>query len=582
MRAAILIFLVLAAGVLPAPADRDHVLVRYDFDEETVETGPYTLMVFEHSAGTVELSETYRYSGYRSVEIRDVAGDGDFTELQGYFADRTAGKLFLRFALMAAEPAERFNVAFAGPAHFHQEVKHGLGVWLRALDGVMHHRTAGEDRPLFEVDAFTWYVFDLSYDIDAGTYDLTVRGEGREEPLVELFDQPNATGTPGSMIHKFSFIGDVPWRDESNAHFFVDDITVSADRPVRQRPFVAPGRRMLFVDMWDHYRRRTYKKPGCPPVLGHDDFGLTARDLQGLDRAGLLARVNALIDGKAKPDPIDEPVGVNERILAGIELWRQGCRKTSRCDVACREASLARAEEWLPGTKLLPMCRVMALAEKGDWAAADELFVSVYPDWHDDPRFPSIAAVLGLARGRIDDAEYELAAVPEEVATEQAGVALRRLWSGDLDRSLVEALKQSHPDSWSVQLATALAAEHRFYVLLWQGRHDEAALYAGRMSTRMMELGLSPGRWIERRGDASFYAGDYVIALESYRAALPALRHPSSALLKLSDVHFKLGNLEEERAYREKIYGTLEPRWTHRDPEPGVSFEPCQLCSDTD
>ncbi len=580
MRHAILA-LVLTVGALPAVADRDHVLVRYDFDKETVETGPYTLMVFEHSAGTVELSEAYRYSGYRSVEIRDVAGDGDFTELQGYFSDRTSGRLFLHFALMAAEPAERFNVAFAGTAHFN-EVKHGLGIWLKARDGVMLQRTSGEDQPLFDLGAFTWYVFDLSYDIDAGSYDLTVREEGREEPLVELSDQPNVAGEPGSMIHKFSFIGDVPWMDESNAHFFVDDITVSADRPVRQKPFVAPGRRMLFVDMWDRYRRLTYRKPGCPPTLGHSDFGLTPQDLQELDRAGLLDRINALIDGKAKPRPNDEPGDALEQTLAGIELWRQGCRKTSRCDAACREELLARSEEWLPGAKLLPMCRVMALAAADKWAAADELFVSIYPDWHDDPRFPSIAAVLGLARDRFDDAEYELAAVPEEVAAERSDVALRRLWSGELDRSLVDLLKQRYPDAWSFHVATALAAEHRFYVLLWQSRHDEAARYAERMSARMQELDLSPGRWIERQGDASFYAGDYSAALDSYRAALPQLQHPASALLKLSDVHFKLGNLDEERAYRQRIYGTLEPRWTHRDPEPGITLEPCQRCPDTE
>jgi len=573
--------LALIVGAVPAAAGRDHVLVRYDFDEETVETGPYTLMVFEHSAGTVELSETYRYSGYRSVEIRDVAGDEDFTELQGYFADRISGKLFLHFALMAAEPAERFNVAFAGTAHFN-EVKSGLGVWLKARDGVMLHRTSGEDLPLFELDAFAWYVFDVSYDIDAGSYDLTVREENRDEPLVELFDQPNVSGEPGSMIHKFSFIGDVPWMDGSNAHFFVDDLSISADRPVRQGPFVAPGRRMLFVDMWDHYRRLTYKKPGCPPILGHSDFGLTPRDLQELDRAGLLGRVNALIDGRSKPQPIEEPVDALEQTLAGIELWRQGCRRTSSCDAACREELLARSEALLPDAKLLPMCRVMALAEAGEWAAADELFVSIYPDWHDDPRFPSIAAVLGLARERLDDAEYELAAVPEEVAEEQSDEALRRLWSGRLDRFLVDLLKQRYPDSWSLHVATALSAEHRFYVLLWQRRHDEAARYAERMSSQMTKLGLSPGRWIERRGDASFYAGDYSAALDSYSGALPHLEYPASALLKLSDVHFKLGNLEDERAYRQKIYGTLEPRWTRRDPEPGLDLDRCQRCPDTD
>ncbi len=30
--------------------------------------------------------------------------------------------------------------------------------------------------------------------------------------------------------------------------------------------------------------------------------------------------------------------------------------------------------------------------------------------------------------------------------------------------------------------------------------------------------------------------------------------------LKLSDAHFKLGNFEQERNYREKIYGRLDAR----------------------
>ena len=46
-------------------------------------------------------------------------------------------------------------------------------------------------------------------------------------------------------------------------------------------------------------------------------------------------------------------------------------------------------------------------------------------------------------------------------------------------------------------------------------------------------------------------------------------------------MQFKLGDLEGERAYREKIYGTLEPKWTRRDPEPGIRSDPC-LCPGKD
>ena len=98
------------------------------------------------------------------------------------------------------------------------------------------------------------------------------------------------------------------------------------------------------------------------------------------------------------------------------------------------------------------------------------------------------------------------------------------------------------------------------------------------MAGRISGLGLTPGRWIERQADAAFYAGDYSQALGRYREALPLTDHPASVLLKLSDVHVKLGNLDEERAYRQKIYGTLEPKWTHRDPEPELDLDPCQRC----
>ena len=246
MRTLALILLLATASA--RATDEDHVLVHYDFDRDTVETRPYTLMVFEHSAGTVQLTETYRHSGFRSVEIRDVAGDGDFAELQGYFPDRPTGKLFVRFALMTAAPLERFNVAFAGPAHFTMR-KNGIGFWLKGRDGVLHHVSAGEDRPLLDLRSFIWYVTDLTYDIDAGTYDLVIREERDEGPVIDLRGQPNAVGKP-SMIHKFSFIGDIPGIDSSNAHWFVDDILVSADLPVVPGPIEAPRPRNLIEDKW--------------------------------------------------------------------------------------------------------------------------------------------------------------------------------------------------------------------------------------------------------------------------------------------------------------------------------------------
>ena len=94
-------------------------LVRYSFDDGDVETGPDTFRVFERAKGSVGLDFTYRTSGHSAVRVRDVAGDGDFPELQGYFPLRDSGELQIHFALLVAEPRESLNIGLAGPRGFH-------------------------------------------------------------------------------------------------------------------------------------------------------------------------------------------------------------------------------------------------------------------------------------------------------------------------------------------------------------------------------------------------------------------------------------------------------------------------------
>ena len=77
------------------------------------------------------------------------------------------------------------------------------------------------------------------------------------------------------------------------------------------------------------------------------------------------------------------------------------------------------------------------------------------------------------------------------------------------------------------------------------------------MASRFKDLQLSPAEWEEREGDALFYLNDLQTALRLYEAALTSASEPFSIWLKLSDVHFMLGNLEKEKIFREKIYGSL-------------------------
>src|SRR5262245_21030474 len=229
------------------------VLVQYSFDDNSLESGPDTFAVFQKAKGSVHLTTDNRFSGYRSIEIRDVAGDKDFPELQGYFQLRTHGKVFAHFALMTTNPDEEFNIALAGPEWFELR-KNGIGFWLKTIDGYLCHSSDSIPKKLFAIRPFAWYVVNVAYAIDAGTYDLVVFEEGQQDPVIFLQGEANAAKQPGSAVDKFSFIGDTG-ADESNVIYYVDDVIVGVDESVTQLPFVAPGRRKLFVDYWNDYQR---------------------------------------------------------------------------------------------------------------------------------------------------------------------------------------------------------------------------------------------------------------------------------------------------------------------------------------
>ena len=536
-----------------------HVLVWYDFDGSEIETGPYTLSVFEDAQGSVSLSSTYPFSGHRAVEIRAVAGDAEFAELQGFFPDKETGRLFIHFAFMVAEPYEPLNIALAGFSHFRM-VKDGIGFWLKTENGVLHHVTAGQEEDLFRVEGFAWYVVDVTYDIDRGTYDLTIAEEGQDEPVVSIVDHPNAVGIPGAKLRKFSFIGDPPGLDRSNVRFYVDDIIITADGPIHQTPFVAPGRRMLFVDLFDYWQSRLYKEPRCLPALDHGDFGISSTDLYTLADLGQLERFDERADRRREVQSLPEDVPEYlRRLLQGMELWRQGCVAPSDCESeTCASAIFMRASELVPEAKLYLMSTVLALTSEERWEEADSVFLSIYYDWQDDPRFPGISAILGIARGDLDAAQQWLQTAIESLPSYLEDPRIRRLWWGRVDQELVRELKSAYPADWPDYVETALTAEHKFYVLLWQKRYQEALRYAGDMAELLRKMQLSPSRWIEREGDAAFYRGDHPAALQFYEESLEGRKKPNPIFLKLSDVHFKLGNLEEERDYREKIYGRLD------------------------
>jgi hypothetical protein len=342
------------------------VLVQYSFDDGLTDTGPDTFAVFQNAKGHVRLVSQIRYSGYRAIELRDVAGDGDFPELQGYFPERAAGELFFHFAMLVTNPDEPLNIALAGKGHFSLK-KDGIAFWLKTQNGTLHHVSDSIPKKLFKVEPFVWYVADVRCDITGGTYDLTIRREGTAAPVVALENQPNAANQRGSSVDKFSFVGSV-YEDNSNVTFYVDDVVIGTDEKVVLAPFVAPGRRKLFIDRWREARALMVKRPDCPPVLSLSDFGVSE------------------LEGEFEELPV-------------VASWRAACAQMDG-DPAAAASALAQLAVEHPNAPIFPLSELMALVRAGDATAAAQRWLALDARLDDDVRYGMVAATMGAESDR--------------------------------------------------------------------------------------------------------------------------------------------------------------------------------------
>ncbi len=550
-----LLFLLLCASFTVAQEASPNVVVSYSFDDDNVATGPDTFRVFNFAKGNVNLTTTYRRSGYRSVEIRDVADDKQFPELQGYFPVRRKGQLYAHFAFMTTAPHEPLNMALAGPEWFTVR-KDGIGFWLSTRDGVLYHHSRKQVERLLSLEPFVWYTVDVTYHIDAGTYDLVIYLEdNKEQPVVALTRQQNAAGQPGSAVDKFSFIGDL--EDKSNVTYYVDDVVISIDQPGKQKPFIAPGRRKLFVDIWHDYYRALRQRPNVIPAIDLSDFGIRADELQALKGAGLVRALEGLLSGRAlPPELLRNAAPEHARLLNAISLWLQGNEQLAKHPAIAFE-NFEAATRQAPRGKIYQLSAVLALAALKRWPEVEARLPLLYADWHNDVRFAIAAAMIGVARGNLPEADRLLREPAELIATQLDEEVLRRLWSGRVDEALVADLKHLFPRNWRQHIESWFICEQYYFILLWQQSYAQAGQYAARMTVRYQALGLPTWLWRERAGDAAFYAQAYSEAQRLYEESLREKEDNVSVLSKLSDVYFLFGDLDKEQLYREKVYGTL-------------------------
>lgn len=555
----ILIFLSLTSysGALE-PSD---ILVSYSFDDSNIATGPDTFAVFEKAKGTVNLTTRYRYSGYRSVEIRDVAGDGDFPELQGYFKLRDGGMLYAHFAILTTDSHDLMNIALAGPMGFRLK-KDGISFWLQTKNGYLYHVSDSMPKKLFPIKEFTWYLVDVAYDIDEGTYDLEIYEEGIEEAVVNLKDQPNSPNQPGSSVDKFSFITD-PGLDTSNLTYYVDDVVIGLDEDIMQLPYVAPGRRKLFIDMWNEQQAALREKPICLPATELSDFGVSAMDVEAMMEENSLQYLRKLLSGGTLPENLNRKVsGSTYKVLRAVDLWKKGCEALLKGEGNTALENFEKALYFNRDGKIFELSRAIALSAMGMDLEAERELYRLGDYFQDDLRHALALAMVAIKKGDMENAKIPLLRkapfIPDVFSDEIPDSFFKRLWSGELNRDLYGVLFFYMPDDWVGYKEDALIAEQYFYTLLWNGDFQDAETYAFLMSSRMEELDAPRSKWVERAGDAVFFDGDCGRALSYYKESALMDKNSSSVLGKLSDAAYCLGDLDGERKYREKIYGALE------------------------
>ena len=559
-----LLALLLAAPLLHAAAGSGSVLVSYSFDE-AVATGPDTFAIWQgarHSTtgrGRVSLSTAFHVSGSRSVEIRDVAGDGDFPELQGYFPVRAAGRLFFHFAFLTTDPREELNIALAGPRFFQLE-KDGIAFWLGTREGRLVQISDSIPKRLVPVEAFVWYTVDVAYDVAAGTYALTIHREGEERALVALRDQPNAARKAASAVNKFSFVGS-PHHDLSNVVYYVDDVVIGTDEGGHAlAPFVAPGRRKLFVDLFRDYQKLLQERPRCLPPSSPEDVGLTWDDLARLGGEGLLYAVQRMLTGERVDLEgfTQRGQGPGGPAFGAITDWNAGCEALEAGDAARALARFEKAAAAVPEARIFTLSTVLALTGLKRFAEADERLLSLTA-WRDDPRYAVASAYVGMNRGDLERAEAWLHDPAARVLDREANPLVGLLRNG-FSPQVLETLKRQMGAAFRDRLEETLVAEQYYYVQLWKGRYDMARDYALRMTERLRRAGLPAGAWTERAGDASFYGQDLAEARELYTQAIAGEKDNGALMalyLRLADVAYLTGDLETEQALRQHYYGAL-------------------------
>lgn len=523
--------------------------INYNFESVEIDSGPDTFELFEASTSEVSLSSRFAFRGSRSLHIQDYVENSSFPEFQGYFPEVSGGTIEIGFALMTPSPAESFNIALAGSNHFSMR-KDGIGFWLFNDSGSLRHMSDSIPKRLFDLTAFKWYWFEIVLDVSRGEYSLNVSDEYGAE-IINLDQQKHPTNVKKSSLDKYSFAGDL--NDRGNANLYIDEFVLRTDYADSPEPLLAPGRRSLFVDQWNKYHKQIENLDFClAPELPYDFINIYNTD--GLKNLQENVDVLKILLSFPSEKTLVEFTHENE-LINGISKWALGCLnlKTGDYDQAIR--NIEAAQNIIGVSPATQMGLALAYANAKQEYAASAVVANGIQAWPDDTRWFVLSAAIGFISGRAQDSEAALSAMANsfKLSSKEAKALIEDF--GWLNEPAVATLKSS--EVWNKEVEDLVIAEQYYFSLLWQDRYSEAQNYADDVNRLLRKHRISSHIWLERAGDAALFAKNLSSAEREYKKALKARDDSLSSLMKLADVYFLQGRVDDERNIRESIFGAL-------------------------
>lgn len=537
----------------------NQVLTQFGFEDNAISTDGAIYEIWENGKGRVRPQTDFKYSGYYALEISDFAGDHDFPELQGKFSSQTSGKIKFHFAFLTTRSTETLNIALAGPGGFNLN-QDGIAFWISIQNGWMMHTTDSIPSKLFPVRELVWYIFNVIYDIDKGSYDLEIAEEFGNKSnqqtsinrIVNLHNQKAAGAHPKSLVDKVSFIGD-RGEDTSNVVYYVDDVIVTKGdfASPKTQPFAqSTPRKSYFLDAW--YELQKNKSMECLPSFNLTDWMFDREDWQKLKVLGLTEKIktafltNKLIE--SPPDlskPLKEKIqSINQSFLACKEL------KTGSPEKALNYFD--QALTLMPTNKLTRLSRVLALGKLRKWDLVDREIDALYPQWILDPRMDLALALLAKEKQDFGTSVKVLQKYDQQFVEDLKSQTVQRLWSGERSTELIQGLIKEYPNRWQEIQSRPLLAEEYYYGLLWDEQRIQAFSHASHIYDELTRAQVKSFYWQMLAGDAQFYLGKNQEALSLYKEALKITpdKYKYSLWGRLTDVYFNLGDLENEKIYR--------------------------------